>query len=124
MNILLLEDDLELSAVASEQIESRGHKVVPAVDIEQARAIIEDESVPIDVLIADHLLPDGNGSKFALETKHHPHGIKVVVVSGQLSESDIGELDANDVRHYEKPSLYSEIVDEIARKDFAGEKSE
>lgn len=121
MNILLLEDDLELSAVASEQIESRGHKVIPAVDIEQARAIIEDESMEIDLLIADHLLPDGNGSKFALETKSEPHGIKVVVVSGQLNQSDIDELNANEVGHYEKPSLYSEIVEDVIQKHFPEE---
>ena len=118
MNILLLEDDLELSAVASEQIESRGHKVIPAVNIEQAKAIIEDDAIEIDIMIADHLLPDGNGSKFALETKKKPHGIKVVVVSGQLNNSDIEELDANDVGHYEKPSLYSQIVEDVVYKHF------
>lgn len=116
MNILLLEDDLELSAVASEQIESRGHTVIPAVDIEQARKIIEDGAVEIDILIADHMLPDGNGSKFAIDTKREPHGIKVVVVSGQLKNSDIEELDANDVGHYEKPSLYSRIVEDVIKK--------
>lgn len=119
MNILLLEDDLELSAVASEQIESRGHKVIPAMSIEQARAIIEDDKVDVDILIADHLLPDGNGSKFALETKKESHGIKVVVVSGQLIRSDVEELDANDVEHYDKPSLYSQIVEDVIQKHFS-----
>ena len=122
MNILLLEDDLELSAVASEQIESRGHKVFPAVDIEGAKAIIKDENIPIDIMIADHLLPDGNGSKFALETKGEPRGIKVVVVSGQLNDADMKELDANDVGHYDKPSLYSEIVEDVVQKHFSEEK--
>jgi len=121
MNILLLEDDLELSAVASEQIESRGHKVIPAVDIEGAKAIIEDESIPVDILIADHLLPDRNGSQVALETKNKPHGIKVVVVSGQLNQRDMAELDANEVGHYDKPSLYSEIVEDVIQKHFSGE---
>jgi DNA-binding response OmpR family regulator len=118
MNILLLEDDLELSAVASEQIESRGHKVIPAVNIEQAKAIIADEAIDIDIMIADHLLPDGNGSKFALETKQKPDGIKVVVVSGQLNHSDIEELDAGGVGHYGKPSLYSQIVEDVVHKHF------
>jgi len=120
MNILLLEDDLELSAVASDQIESRGHKVIPAMDIEQAKAIIEDDSVDIDILIADHLLPDGNGSKFAMDIKKEPRGIKVVVVSGQLNSSDVEELDANNVGHYAKPSLYSQIVEDVVQKHFGG----
>lgn len=91
------------------------------MDIEQARAILEDESLQIDILIADHALPDGNGSKFALETKSKPHGTKVVVVSGQLTASDIEELDANGVGHYEKPSLYSQIVEDVVQKHFSGD---
>lgn len=104
--------------MASEQIESRGHRVIPAMDIEEARAILEDESCKIDILIADHALPDGNGSKFALEVRGKPDGIQVVVVSGQLSLPDIEELEANDVGHYEKPSLYSHIVEDMIQRYF------
>ena len=83
MNVLLLEDEPELSAVACEQIESRGHKVFAALSIAQAKELIEDYSVEIDILIADQLVPDGNGTQFALATKDMPHGIQVVVVSGE-----------------------------------------
>jgi len=118
MNVLLLEDELELSAVACEQIESRGHKVFPALDIAQARAIIEDPSIQIDILIADQFVSDGNGSDFAIETKGMPHGIQVVVVSGQLSGRDVDKLDANGVDHYGKPSLYADIVEDLIQKHF------
>lgn len=118
MNILLLEDEPALSAVASEQIESRGHTVYPAFDLEQAKALLEDPNIRIDILIADQLLPDGNGSDFAIETKGKPDGIKVVVVSGQLSTPDIQKLEANGVGHYNKPSLYSDIVEEMVRQYF------
>ena len=120
MNILLLEDEPSLSAVACEQIESRGHKVFPAFDIAQAKAILGDESQPIDILIADQLVPDGNGSEFAIETKEGSDGIQVVVVSGQLNDADKEKLGANGVDHYEKPSLYSEIVEDMERKHFSG----
>jgi DNA-binding response OmpR family regulator len=119
MNVLLLEDDLDLSAVACEQIESRGHKVFPAFDIAHAKLILEDESVQIDVLIADQDVPDGNGSLFAIETKGAPKGIKVVVVSGQLRRTDVEQLNAHGVDHYSKPSLYSDIIEDLARKHFS-----
>jgi DNA-binding response OmpR family regulator len=118
MNVLLLEDEPELSAVACEQIESRGHQVFPALDIAHARSILEDESVNIDILIADQEVPDGNGSLFAVETKGMSRGIKVVVVSGQLSGSDIEQLKDNGVNYYNKPSLYSDIVEEMVQKHF------
>jgi len=119
MNVLLLEDEPDLSAVACEQIESRGHKVFPALDIAYAKSILEDDSVHIDILIADQELPDGNGSLFAIETKGVPGGIKVVVVSGQLKDTDIEHLNAHDVDYYSKPSLYSDIVEEVISKHFS-----
>lgn len=118
MNILLLEDEPDLSAVACEQIESRGHKVFPALDIAHAKSILEDDSVDIDILIADQLVPDGNGSRFAIETKGMPRGIKVVVVSGQLNIADVEQLEAHGVDYYNKPSLYSDIVEDLIRKHF------
>jgi DNA-binding NtrC family response regulator len=119
MNVLLLEDEPDLSAVACEQIESRGHKVFPALDIAHAKSILADDSVHIDILIADQKVPDGNGSLFAIETKEMPRGIKVVVVSGQLSSTDIEQLKARDVDYYNKPSLYSDIVEDLIRKHFS-----
>jgi DNA-binding response OmpR family regulator len=120
MNILLLEDEPSLSAVACEQIESRGHQVFPAFDIAHAKAILEKERERIDILIADQLVPDGNGSEFAIETKEGLSGVQVVVVSGQLNDADKDKLGANGVGHYEKPSLYSEIVEDMERKYFSG----
>ncbi|MGB0415772.1 MAG: hypothetical protein ACPGKS_02870 [Coraliomargarita sp.] len=118
MNILLLEDEPDLSAVACEQIESRGHHVIPAFDIAHAKSILKDESVEIDILIADQKVPDGNGSLFAMETRDGSKGIKAVVVSGQLSREDIEQLDARGVDHYDKPALYSDIVQALIRKHF------
>ena len=116
MNILLLEDEPSLSAVACEQIESRGHTVFPAFDIADAKTILEEGSQPIDILIADQLVPDGNGSEFAIEIKHGLGEIQAVVVSGQLNDADKEKLGANGVDYYEKPSLYSEIVEDLERK--------
>lgn len=119
MNVLLLEDEPELSAVASEQIESRGHKVFAAFTIAQARELIDDHSLEIDILIADQLVPDGNGSEFAIETKDMPHGIQVVVVSGQLGNSDVDQLKRSGVDYYAKPSLYADIVEDLIEKHFS-----
>jgi len=118
MNVLLLEDEPDLSAVACEQIESRGHRVFPAFDIAHAKSILQDDSVDIDILIADQQVPDGNGSRFAMEIKEMPDGLKVVVVSGQLTSTDIEQLEAHGVDYYNKPSLYSDIVEDLICKYF------
>lgn len=119
MNVLLLEDEPDLSAVACEQIESRGHTVYPAFDIAQAKSILEDDSIRIDILIADQKVPDGNGSLFAIETKRGTSGVTTVVVSGFLDEENIEKLESNDVDYYAKPALYSDIVEDLIRKHFS-----
>lgn len=119
MNVLLLEDEPDLSAVACEQMESRGHTVFPAFDIAHAKQIIEDDSIQIDILIADQKVPDGNGALFAVDIKGEPLGIKVVVVSGQLNSDDVENLEAQGVDYYHKPSLYSDIVEAMIRKHFS-----
>ncbi len=118
MNVLLLEDEPDLSAVACEQIESRGHTVFPAFDIAHAQEILEDENIQIDILIADQQVPDGNGALFAVDIKEQPQGIKVVVVSGQLNRDDVQHLEAQGVDYYHKPSLYSDIVQAMIQKHF------
>ena len=118
MNVLLLEDEPDLSAVACEQIESRGHTVFPAFDIAHAKAILDDENIQIDILIADQQVPDGNGALFAVDLKGQPGGIKVVVVSGLLTSDDVKHLETQGVDYYHKPSLYSDIVQAMIQKHF------
>lgn len=77
-----------------------------------------DKTVQIDILIADQLVPDGNGAQFAIQVKESPDSIQTVVVSGHLSDADIQDLDANGVNHYDKPSLYADIVEDLIRKNF------
>lgn len=117
MNILLLEDDLDLSAVASEQIENRGHTVYPALDIEGAKEILKDNDIKVDILIADQRLPDGDGANFAIEMKGS--GLPVVVVSGYLNDENITALSDHGVDHYAKPTLYAAIVEDLIEKHYA-----
>ncbi len=79
---------------------------------------MEDESIAIDILIADQKVPDGNAALFAVETKEAPSGITVVVVSGQLSSDDVEHLEKQGVDYYHKPSLYSDIVQAMIQKHF------
>ena len=113
MNVLLLEDEPELSAVAREQLELRGHKVYPADKVALAREILTDEDVLIDVLIADQDVPDGFGARFAIEAKGMKPHIKVAVVSGRLSIDDIEELEGHGIVYFGKPSLYASIVEDL-----------
>lgn len=115
MNILLLEDEPELSLVAREQLEARGHVVYTALNIAESKQIIEDEQMQIDVLIADHQVPDGFGARFAIGTHAMPEDIKVIVVSGRLTIADVEDLEAHGIAYFNKPCNYADIVDQVTQ---------
>ena len=115
MNVLLLEDEPELSDLARAQLEAQGYTVFQAYTLVEAREILEAHEVPIDVFIADHDVPGGAGSRLAIQVKGMSRDIRVVVVSGRLNIQDVEELEAHGIDYFNKPLLYAEIVDELIR---------
>lgn len=57
--ILLVEDHEDSAAVFTRLLTRRGYRVVRASTVKEGRALLERE--PVDLLIADLSLPDGNG---------------------------------------------------------------
>lgn len=116
MNVLLLEDELELLELAKGQLHRAGYEVFSAQNLAEAREYLKDESQTIDVLVADHDVPDGYGARFAIEVKGLLPEAKVVVISGRLGMENIEELEAHGIAYFNKPLLYAEIVDELIEK--------
>lgn len=115
MRILFLEDEWELNEVASEQLSAMGHKVHSMLGIEQARRFMEEHPDSIDLIIADHRLPDGQGIKFVLEARRDNPRLIVTVVSGCLNEDDIALLRQEQIHYFTKPLLYSTVLRALTR---------
>ena len=115
MRILFLEDEWELNEVASEQLRAMGHKVHSMLGIEQARRFMEEHPDSIDLIIADHRLPDGQGIKFVIGARRDNPRLKVAVVSGCLNEDDIALLQQEQIHYFTKPLLYSTVLRALTR---------
>lgn len=115
MNILLVEDEPELSQLAAETMEGMGHKVWTVAGVEDALSILEDVDKSIDILIADHRLPDGWGVALCLQSRVKYPRIKVAVVSGCLTPENIELLDEYRIPYWVKPVLYSKVLRELLR---------
>lgn len=113
MNILLVEDEPELSQIASETMEGMGHKVTVVAGVEDAMAALEDESKKFELMIADHRLPDGWGVALCLQCKVKFPEIKVGVVSGCLTPENIEMLEEYKIPYWKKPILYSKVMREL-----------
>lgn len=113
MNILFLEDEVELNAIGVEQLRNLGHTVYPALDLSEARAIVEEDWQSLHLIIADHRLPDGAGIEYLLEVKQLYPRIKLAVVSGCLSANDEHTLNIAEIPYFTKPLLYRQVMQKL-----------
>jgi DNA-binding NtrC family response regulator len=113
MNILLVEDEPELSQIAAEAIENMGHKVFVVAGVEDALIALEDEKKKIELMIADHRLPDGWGVALCLQCRVKYPDIRVAVVSGCLTPENVELLEEYKIPYWKKPILYSRVMREL-----------
>lgn len=115
MRILFIEDEWELNEVASEQLRVMGHQVHSMLGVAQSQRYMEEHPDSIDVIIADHRLPDGQGVKFVIEARKANPRLKVAVVSGCLTADDIALLEQEGIHYFTKPLLYSTVLRALTR---------
>jgi len=113
MKIVFLEDEVELNAIGVEQLRKLGHTVYPALDISEAREIIDEQWQTLHLIIADHRLPDGRGVDYLLEVKQRYPRIKLAVVSGCLSSQDEETLTMAEIPYFRKPLLYRQVMKQL-----------
>ena len=111
MRILFIEDEVNLSALGADQLRRLGHQVWEAPNLQVARAILDDPTINIQLIIADHRLPDGFGIDFIIEeAKEESLPIPAVIVSGCLTPADIAILNRLGIPYFRKPVLYSHVI--------------
>jgi two-component sensor histidine kinase/ActR/RegA family two-component response regulator len=110
-NVLIVEDEMVLRMRAVDIVEDAGFCPVEAVNADQAIAILESRS-DISVLFTDIQMP---GSMDGLKLAHAVHdrwpGIKIILVSGQVTPSD-AERPA-DSRFFGKPLSVERMIAEL-----------
>ena len=113
MKILFVEDEKELNEIGTEQMRSKGHEVWQAYTVEEARALLESEGDSIDLIIADHQLPDGEGIQLVMEVRAQKPSIKVTIVSAYLHQMEMEILQNESIPFFHKPVLYSDVLKKL-----------
>ncbi len=93
--ILVVEDELEVRRIAIAFLEDLGYRVLQAPDAAAAMALVR-VSPPIDLILADVVLPGGtSGRDLAAAVREHHPGTCVVLMSGYAREgahnAELGE---------------------------------
>lgn len=110
-NVLIVEDEMMLRMRAADIVEDAGFRPVEAVNADEAMSILESRS-DISLLFTDIQMP---GSMDGLKLAHAVHdrwpGIKIILVSGQVTPSD-AEKPA-DSRFFGKPLSVDKMIAEL-----------
>ncbi|MCC5805705.1 MAG: response regulator [Opitutales bacterium] len=116
MKILFIEDQEELNAIGSIQLEDLGHKVFSVFSVWEARDIYAKHKEELDLIIADHRLPDGLGIAFLEVLRESGCSIPSAVVSGCLTLDEQEDLARQGIPFFLKPVLYSDVLSHLIRK--------
>jgi signal transduction histidine kinase len=80
LRVLVVDDEPVTRGVLASYLTSDGHRVVTAVDAEEAIGCLE--SAEFDLLITDHAMPGMNGRQLAAALREKHAGHPVIVVTG------------------------------------------
>ncbi|MGZ8441403.1 MAG: response regulator [Candidatus Deferrimicrobiaceae bacterium] len=116
-NILLVEDEEMVRELVQEGLRRDGYSVLAAGNALEAISLLERHSRPIDLLLADLMMPGMNGMELARRLMSSHPGMKVLLMSG-YSEEEIGKFVGKEpgsafLQKPVTPSLVSRKVREV-----------
>ncbi|MEY8876002.1 MAG: response regulator [Leptothrix sp. (in: b-proteobacteria)] len=108
IQILLVEDDRELRQMLASALEVEGHQVRTAASVAEARALLQH--APVDLVLLDLGLPDGNGDTLLAELRQRRSTPVLVISAHQSDGRKIGLLDAGADDYLTKPFSVGELL--------------
>jgi len=113
--VLVVDDEPNLIEVIGDVVgRGMGCRVVAAATVAQARKILASQ--PIELLVADLNLPDGDGlSLLPALREHQPHASAIVITGNPSMEDAIGALRGGAVDFVPKPFTPSHLVERIEK---------
>lgn len=118
LRVLLVDDHAETAEALGLLLMRRGFEVTTASSI--ATALAAAEAAPIDVLVADIILPDGSGNDL-LRQLRAVNEVPAIALSGLDGASDIRQSrEAGFDEHLAKPVTIEELVGALERVSVAG----
>lgn len=113
LKILVVEDHADTAKVLSRLLKASGHTVSTATTVASALHLLELE--PIDLMISDLGLPDGNGMDLMRQVSER-YGLKGIALSGYGTEDDVQKaLQAGFAAHLTKPVPVATLRQTVAR---------
>ena len=112
--ILIIDDDSGLVEMLTDQLTGGGHRVVSAGNLQEGLLLLRQE--PIDIVLLDVQLPDGNGLEYIPMITGAATKPEVIIITGQ-GEADGAEkaVVGGAWSYIEKPHVIRELSLQLAR---------
>lgn len=107
-NILLVEDEAQLSELSARYLTTLGHTVVIAASFKEFTEFL-NSGAPFDLIITDLHLGDGTGFEVAKHAHQFPNPPPIILVSGNLNYGAFDESTQLFSGFLEKPYILSEL---------------
>ena len=112
--VLLVEDEDAVRSFAARALQLRGYTVIEAASGEEALEILQDESLHVDMLLSDVIMPGLDGPAWVREARKARPDAKVLFVSG-YAEDVFGGADGGipDAAFLPKPFTLPELTQKV-----------
>ncbi len=114
-HLLLVEDHADTALIMARMLRRAGFRVTSATRIKDALRAVEEaadngDSGPVEFVVSDLGLPDGNGIDLMSELRQR-HGLRGIALSGYGMEEDVRRAhEAGFLRHLTKPVEFSNLL--------------
>ncbi len=78
-NVLIIDDEEKLRALLKRIVSLEGYKVFDVATIAKAARLLDEQ--PIDIILCDVKLPDGNGVDFTKDVKARYPGVEIILLT-------------------------------------------
>jgi two-component system, cell cycle response regulator len=110
-NIILVEDDANVSLMLARQFKKNGYAVRTAITIEAARELFRE---PWDLVILDRTLPDGDGIDLCRELRQaDPHAYIIMLTAANSDAAKLEGFACGADDYITKPAQIDELIARI-----------
>ncbi len=88
--ILVVDDEADVRTLTAEMLEEDGHDVLVAAGAEEALRLLEEQ--PVDLLLADYIMPGMNGVELLRRAAQVQPGLRVMLVTGYAELGGAGGM--------------------------------
>ena len=112
--ILLVDDETEISEIASEMLAEEGYKIILAKDGFEALRIYQQVGAQVGLVILDFFLPVMDGDAVFDELRELNPNVNVVLSSGFAEQSKLGAMLAQGLRGFiPKPYTREKLLEQV-----------